>query len=114
MTILLKSTKQILLLFLLSMAFVGCSTDSFTEITDRQWANGQLKFIVNSRHYETYNSSLAGGSSRMTGQEWKLITHSFPKRAGQSTTSREFLRMTGENYTWFLSIGGSDLMIHET
>jgi hypothetical protein len=50
----------------------------------------------------------------MTGQEWKLITHSFPKRPDQSTTSREFLRMTGEGYTWFLLIGGSDLMIHES
>jgi hypothetical protein len=105
---------QILFLFVLCAAFVGCGTDSYTEVTDRQWANGQLKFIVNSRHYETYNSSLAGGSSRMTGQEWKLITHSFPKRAGQSTTSREFLRMTGEGYTGLLLISGSDLMIRES
>jgi hypothetical protein len=50
----------------------------------------------------------------MTGQEWKLITHSFPKRAGQSTTSREFLRMTGEGYTGLLLISGSDLMIRES
>jgi len=110
---LLKSAKQILLLFVLCLAFAGCSTESAVSIADRQWANGQLRFIVNSRHYKRENSSLGGGSSRMTGQEWKLITYSFPKRAGQSSTSREFLRMRGESYTWFLSIGGSDLMIHE-
>ena len=113
MTTQLKSAMQILLLFLLCAAFAGCGTDSFTQVTDRQWANGQLRFIVNSRHYETVSSSLGGGSSRMTGQEWKLITYSFPKQTGQSTTSQEFLRMTGEDYAWFFLIGGSDLMIHE-
>ena len=109
----LKSARQIILLLVLCATLSGCSTDSFTETTDREWANGQLRFIVNSRHYELVGSSLAGGSHRITGQEWKLITYSFPKRTGQSTTSREFLRMTGEDYSWFWLIGGSDLMIHE-
>lgn len=108
----LKSATQILLLFILCATFSGCSADSVTETEDRQWANGQLRFIVNTRHYILENSSLGGGNHRMTGQEWKLITHSFPKRAGQSTTSREFLRMAGENYTSFSLISGSDLLIH--
>jgi len=106
----LKSASQILLLFILCATFSGCS--SVTETEDRQWANGQLRFIVNSRHYKLENFSLGGPNDRMTGQEWKLITYSFPKRAGQSTTSREFLRMAGENYTSFSLISGSDLLIH--
>jgi hypothetical protein len=114
MTTQLKSAMQILLLFVLCAVFPGCGTDTYTQTMDRQWANGQLRFIINSRHYETYSSSLAGGSSRMTGQEWRSITYSLSERAGQSTTSREFLRMTGEDYAWFLLIGGSDLMIHES
>ncbi len=109
----LKSARQILLLFILCATFSGCSTDSVTDTEDRQWANGELRFIVNTRHYILESSSLGGGNHRMTGQEWKLITHSFPKRAGQSIISREFLRMTGEDYAWFLLIGGSGLMIHE-
>jgi len=113
MTTQLKSTMQILLLFLLCAAFAGCGTDSFTQVTDRQWENEQLRFIVNSQHYELVSSSLGGGNHRMTGQEWKLITYSFPNQTGQSTTSQEFLRMTGEEYTRFFLIGGSDLMIHE-
>ena len=94
-------------------SFAGCNQHSTDEtVDDALRLNGELRIVVNRRHYVAPTLSVQGGGT-MTKQEWALVTMPFPDQPGRSITRREFLRMGGNYEHLFLSIEGSDLLIHQ-
>jgi len=91
----------------------GCNQHSTDEtVSDTLRLNGELRIIVNLRHYVSPALNVQG-SGTMTKQEWALVTIPFPDQPGRSSKRHEFLRMGGNYEHLFLSIAGSDLLIHQ-
>jgi hypothetical protein len=91
----------------------GCNQHSTEEtVDDILRFNGDLRIIVNLRHYVAPALNIHG-SGTMTKQEWALVTIPFPDQPGRFVNRREFLRMGGNYEHMFLSNEGSDLLIHQ-
>src|SRR6266498_428335 len=97
----------------LGVFLAGCNQHSTDEtVADTLRLNGELRIIVNVRHYVSPALNLHG-SGTMTKQQWALVTIPFPHQPGRSIKGQEFLRMGGNYDHTFLSIEGSDLLIHQ-
>jgi hypothetical protein len=111
---------KVLILLAVFGVLAGCSQARDADIVDDiLWDNGNLHCIVEHQTYTPLPNRGFGYSEEsdaLAGKDWSLIVWPFPPRQSAAITRKaKFTQISGACYLdGFLSIAGSDLLIHES
>ncbi len=94
----------------------GCRIYTDEVTNDSLWMNGQISTIINRQYRDRSlgGHSLGGGYDPVVKNDWILVKHPFPHQAHQLRRFKFYsLDGGGDQDQIFLSINGSDLLIHQ-
>jgi hypothetical protein len=104
----------------LCITIVGCGT-TYNTAFDEQWADGQLRTVIQTRHYSpppfSFKITYSENSEKLTSEKWSEITVPLPNPSGKFLNKHEFLHRGGKpelegSAQTFTLIRGTNLLIH--
>jgi hypothetical protein len=114
MPMILRNTLTLLILIAVGALNTGCKQRrSSKTVDDKDWANGQLRVVVDTTLYVAPPLNLHGSGKR-TEREWTLLTIPITDQPNQTPKKWKFLKLEGDEDHFFLLIKGSDLLLHQS